>query len=384
MHLLVRVRAGDAPHQVELGADRPRRAGLGRVEHLDDVLGRADVVRGLHDLVLALGVDQDVDAWDGGTDVGHVALGEAPVHRAVPAPQDHAGVAQLGVGQAAVGLAGVEHDAVRGGHAELEECSVASEVLVGHEQDLARAVDPTHLIERPSQRDLRVRGRADGPAVPTREGLDRGGRVHVGDGERDVGDPGVLEDLPRVLDLVDRGHVGHRAARREVRQDDLLGVRGEDVRALGHEVHAAEEDELGLGAGRGLACELERVARDVREVDDLVALVVVAQDEGSRAERGAGRAGTFDEVGVARRRQLAGALDPPLGGQVPALPEQQEGGRGRFRKGVVQQGAHGNIVAQRGRDEGVRPAPPGRPTAPRTSREQVRLARWSPRESDPV
>jgi hypothetical protein len=54
------------------------------------------------------------------------------------------------------------------------------------------------------------------------------------------------ELLPRLLDLVDVGHVRHRAARIEVREDDLLVVVGEHVGRLGHEVHAAEDDVLGL------------------------------------------------------------------------------------------------------------------------------------------
>ena len=64
----------------------------------------------------------------------------------------------------------------------------------------------------------------------------------------DVGDPGQL--LPGLLHLVDVGHVGHGAAGVEVGQEHLLVVPGQDVGRLGHEVHAAEDDELGLGAGR--------------------------------------------------------------------------------------------------------------------------------------
>ena len=55
--------------------------------------------------------------------------------------------------------------------------------------------------------------------------------------------------------------------------------RGEDVGGLGHEVHAAEDDELRLRPGRGVAGELEGVAGDVGELDDLVALVVVPEHE---------------------------------------------------------------------------------------------------------
>ena len=81
---------------------------------------------------------------------------------------------------------------------------------------------------------------------------------------------------------------------------------------LGHEVHAAEDDELGLRAGRRLAGQLEGVAGDVGELDDLVALVVVAQDEHPVAERRLGRAGARHQVRVAGARQVAGALDAAL------------------------------------------------------------------------
>ena len=68
-------------------------------------------------------------------------------------------------------------------------------------------------------------------------------------------------------------------------------VAGQDVGRLGHEVHAAEDDVRRLRAGGGLAGQLERVAGDVGELDDLVALVVVAEHEDPVAERRLGRAG---------------------------------------------------------------------------------------------
>ena len=67
----------------------------------------------------------------------------------------------------------------------------------------------------------------------------------IGTTRVDVDDPGEL--LPGLLDRVDVGHVGHRAAGVQVGQDDLLVVAGEHVGGLGHEVHAAEHDVVGLG-----------------------------------------------------------------------------------------------------------------------------------------
>ena len=101
---------------------------------------------------------------------------------------------------------------------------------------------------------------------------------------------------------------------------------GQDVGRLGHEVHAAEHDELRVRPGRRLARELEGVAGDVGELDDLVALVVVAEHEDPRAERLLGRAGPRHQVGVGRRREVARALDAALGAQVdtPSQGEQRQ------------------------------------------------------------
>ena len=61
--------------------------------------------------------------------------------------------------------------------------------------------------------------------------------------------------------------------------------RREHVGALGHEVHAAEDDELGFGMLRHLAGEAERIAGVVGELDHLVALIVMAEDDQPAAER---------------------------------------------------------------------------------------------------
>ena len=60
--------------------------------------------------------------------------GEAAVHRAVAAPQDHLRVAQLLGGQPAVGLARVPDDAVVERQPHLEHGGVAAQVLVGEEE----------------------------------------------------------------------------------------------------------------------------------------------------------------------------------------------------------------------------------------------------------
>ena len=71
---------------------------------------------------------------------------------------------------------------------------------------------------------------------------------------------------------------------------------GEDVGRLGHEVDAAEDDELGVPGGRGQAGQPERVAPGVGPAHHLVPLVVVAEDHqtGSRASPWRPRSGAPD------------------------------------------------------------------------------------------
>ena len=71
-------------------------------------------------------------------------------------------------------------------------------------------------------------------------------------------------------------------------------IPGQDVRRLGHEVDAAEDDELCLVLSGGQAGEPEGVAPGIGPSHDVVALVVVAEDEHPRAER---LLGVADHVG---------------------------------------------------------------------------------------
>ena len=61
--------------------------------------------------------------------------------------------------------------------------------------------------------------RADDAAVPAAERLQAGGRVDVGDRHQVVGVDHLAQLLPAVFDLLDLGHVGHRAAGGQVGQD---------------------------------------------------------------------------------------------------------------------------------------------------------------------
>src|SRR5690606_33315516 len=293
--------------------------GRGRLQRLDDVLGRPDVVGRGHDLVPALGVDQHVDVRDALAHVVHRVQAEPAVHRAVPAPQDHLRGAQFTGGQSAVRLVRVVDDAVLQGHAHVPHRRVAAEVLVGQEQHLLA------LLEGQVEGAAGVGGGADRAAVLARERLDVGGRVHVRHRHDLLGYPGLGEHVPALGDLLGGGHVGHGAAGRQVREDHLLVVAGQDVRGLGHEVHTAEHDVLGLRAGGGVPGQLEGVARDVGELDDLVTLVVVAEDEDLVAQLLLGRAGAFHQVRVGRGGQVAGTLHTALALGVGLTAEEQQG-----------------------------------------------------------
>jgi hypothetical protein len=142
---------------------------------------------------------------------------------------------------------------------------VGAEEHVGPEQDLGvRAVLAQDVLD---DGDGVRRGDA---VVRERLDLGRGVDVHHGDRARMARLPGAQ--------LLGRDAVGQRAAGVEVRDEHAL-VGAQDRRRLGHEVHAAEGDDGGVGLGRLLG-EAERVADVVGYVLDLRTLVVVGEDHG--------------------------------------------------------------------------------------------------------
>ena len=113
----------------------------------------------------------------------------------------------------------------------------------------------------------------------------------------------------------------------EVGQEHLLVVAGEDVGRLGHEMDAAEDDELGVAAVGGDPRQAEGVAPGIGPAHDLVALVVMAEDRTPAARAGLGRADPVGELvgrggGVALGERT---LEPehvvyPLSGSTPMWP----------------------------------------------------------------
>ena len=154
---------------------------------------------------------------------------------------------------------------------------VAAEVLVGEEEHLYRF--PLPLGQSPFEHFAGVGTGADSAAVLADESFDRGGRIHVGDGDQSLARTGFLKLGPAFEGLIEVGHVGHRAASAQIRQDYVHIRGGEDVGGLGHEMHTTEDDILGIFLGGGVAGKFKGVARKVGEVDDVILLVVMAEDD---------------------------------------------------------------------------------------------------------
>jgi hypothetical protein len=120
------------------------------------------------------------------------------------------------------------------------------------------------------------------PPRAGRDSLGRGGGVHVGDRDDPLPPGQACEFLQCRRDGGLVSHVGHRAPGQEVRDADRLRGPGEDVGRLGHEVDPAEHDEAGVLEQAGLLGELQAVADEIGQCDDLVGLIVVTED----AQRG--------------------------------------------------------------------------------------------------
>ena len=311
---MLRVFRGEPVHQVDLGADRERGGLGGRGDGLADEVGGPGGVGGVHHLHGALRVHDHLHAGELGAGLLDLADVEALVDRAEAVPEDHPGVEQGLFVVAAEGLARVPHRHLLQRHAH-GLGGVAAQVLVGEEQHALAA------LERPLQHGRGVRGRADDAAVLAAEALERGGGVHVGD--RDDRDPAVgvglgAEDAPRAVpstrstESMSAMSAIEQPAARLGRITAWSGP-GQDVRGLGHEVHAAEDDGLRVRPGQGRVGELEGVAHEVGVLDHLVALVEVPQDDGAVPQCRFGGADPGVELGVAGQLVLLRELALPRG-----------------------------------------------------------------------
>ena len=117
--------------------------------------------------------------------------------------------------------------------------------------------------------------------------------------------------LPALLDLLDVGHVGQRAAGGHVGQNNRhalaaslgqpLGAIGQDIGRFGHEVDAAKGDRPALLVGRRQLGQLIAVAAKIGQADHLVLLIVVPQDQQPGTHLAAHAPNATDEVLVLQR-----------------------------------------------------------------------------------
>ncbi len=181
---------------------------------------------------------------------------------------------------------------------------VAPQMLIRQKQNsLAARKCPLHSLAR-------ARRRAHQAAMLAAKRLDRRGRVDIGHGNRLVREPRAFQRLPAVFHLRDFRHIGHRAARVQVGQNHLLAVSRQNVGALGHKVHAAKHNVLGARR-RGRLRQLVAVAGEVGKAHHLVALVMVAQNHGGRAQLRARRGNALVHRVVGQRQivfQRAGRI----------------------------------------------------------------------------
>ena len=102
--------------------------------------------------------------------------------------------------------------------------------------------------------------------------LHRRAAIDVGDG------PEIRVGLLQRGQLVRRTAFFERTAGVLVRQHDDF-VRVQNLRRLGHEMHAAENNHVRVGFGRLLG-KAERIAHEIRHVLDFRHLVIVGEDDG--------------------------------------------------------------------------------------------------------
>src|SRR5229473_1038407 len=268
----------EAIDEVDFGADGPLGACGRSLDGFDDALGGADRIGGLRDFEAAFGMRDDANAGMLAADTLDLLRREALVHGTIALPEDDTRAANRLRRVSAKFLIGIPDDHLfeRDAHAI---AGVAAEMLVGEEKNFfTRLESPPH--------DLGGVGTgADRAALLAGEGFDGRSRIHVGNRDDLARVDDGREFAPAGFHLADGGHVGHGAAGVEVGQDNHLVLAAENVRAFGHEVHAAEDDVAALGL-RSLEGELEGVTTEIGELDDFVALVMMAQNNDVSAQAG--------------------------------------------------------------------------------------------------
>src|SRR5229473_1117882 len=294
----------EAVDEVNFRADGPLGAGRRSLDGFDDALGGADLIGGLRDFETAFGMRNDANAGMLAADALDLLRREALVHGAVTLPEDDTRAADRLRRVSAKFLAGIPDDHLfeRDAHAI---AGVAAEVLVGKEENFFTR------FESPLYDPGGVGACADRAALLAGKGFDGRSRVHVSNRDDLAGIDDGRKFAPAGFHLADVGHIGHGATGVEVWQDNHLVLAAKNVRALGHKVHATEDDIAALGL-RSLEGELEGVTAEIGELDDFVALVVMAQNHYVIAEAGSCGSDAVVE-GIVRHKEVGIEVTPNAG-----------------------------------------------------------------------
>ena len=281
---------------MHFGADGPARRWRRSANRLENELGRTREVREVHHFLRTFRMhEHGAFVFARGH---HMLRTKKLVHAAVPCPKQNlcvdecffgeATVLQLGIPQRTLGLrsCGGRIDL---SHKTMQFRGVSPQMLIRQKEDLDLLTAREWRLaacERPLKHTRSVGAGAARATMIANKRLDRRRRIHIGDGNHPL--IGLrtaqrgLNRIPRVHRVVVVGHVGHRTSRGEVRQDDCDIVLSENVRSLGHEMHAAKQDVFRAALWRllgGQLRELETVANKVCVTNDVVLLVVMTEDE---------------------------------------------------------------------------------------------------------
>src|SRR5260370_40924037 len=104
-----------------------------------------------------------------------------------------------------------------------------------------------------------------------------------------------------------------------------------DTGALGHEVNAAKDDVAGV-RGSGLLGKFEGIAAEIGELDDFVALIMMAEDHRIAAQTGLGGGDAVIES-IVRREQVA----------IEITSDARFDFRGTNRRGLGRAGPRGEV-----------------------------------------
>ena len=99
-----------------------------------------------------------------------------------------------------------------------------------------------------------------------------------------VGRDHTSQGFPTLIDLLNGGHIGHGTTRSHIGQNHGLLGAAENIRCLGHEMHATKHN---VGPLRTFSRELgqqQRVSTKVGMLNDFITLVVMAEDHHALAK----------------------------------------------------------------------------------------------------